>query len=153
MLMGLTGAASYRRLESLDSRVDEAWQQVLAASEARVESAEALASAFPTTNAAVVASANQALHRAEGISAPDASDLAAFAASQAALDQWVEQTPSDAQLAAEQETVLAARAAFNDATLAYNRTRRRFPTVLIALAAGFSDRPYLDAPPEVPLEH
>jgi LemA protein len=35
----------------------------------------------------------------------------------------------------------------NDATLAYNRTRRRFPTILLAKIMGFDDKPYFEATP------
>jgi LemA protein len=39
------------------------------------------------------------------------------------------------------------RKRFNDATLAYNKTRRRFPTILLAKIMGFGDKPYFEATP------
>jgi LemA protein len=39
------------------------------------------------------------------------------------------------------------RKRFNDATLAYNKTRRRFPTILLANILGFEEKPYFEAKP------
>lgn len=145
VLMGLTGLASYRRVASLDARVDQSWQQVLAA----YENQDALSSPLATDDpeaSAIVTDANEALQRAESISSPNAAELAVFAERQAAVDQWLDGKAISEELRRARRAVVASRQAFNDDTLAYNRARRRFPTVLIALAAGFSDRPYLDAP-------
>lgn len=63
----------------------------------------------------------------------------------AALDARAEEAWQVVRAASEADKE-AAEAAFNEVTLEYNRARRRFPTILIAMAAGFPDRPYLDAP-------
>ena len=156
--MGLTGLASYRRLAELDARVDDAWQQLLEAYEARAELATSFASGRDedpgvAKDVTIVTRAVAGVRRAEGISDPDADALAVFAESQSELEDAMQRlAPSSDALGTDALLVDAAREAFNEATLEYNRMRRRFPTVLIALLAGFPDRPYLDEPPEADVE-
>jgi len=51
------------------------------------------------------------------------------------------------QLEGTENRISVERKRFNDATLAYNKTRRRFPTILLANIMGFEDKPYFEAKP------
>ena len=50
-----------------------------------------------------------------------------------------------AQLEGTENRITVERRRFNDATLNYNKTRRRFPTMLLASIMGFGDKPYFKA--------
>jgi len=50
-----------------------------------------------------------------------------------------------AQLEGTENRIAVERRRFNDATMNYNKTRRRFPTVLLASIMGFGDKPYFKA--------
>ena len=97
-------------------------------------------------------------------SAPDAEQLAQFEAAQSQLSSAlsrllvvVERYPElkateafrdlQAQLEGTENRITVERMRFNDATLAYNKTRRRFPTVLLAKIMGFDDKPYFESKP------
>ncbi len=104
--------------------------------------------------------------------APDAAQLQQFEAAQSQLSSAlsrllvvVEKYPElkatdafrdlQAQLEGTENRISVERKRFNDATLAYNKTRRRFPTILLANIMGFDDKPYFestegaDEPPKV----
>ena len=82
-------------------------------------------------------------------SAPDSEQLAQFEAAQSRLSSASSRVVDAAGpypgLEAAEDEISLAQERFNDATLVYNKTRRRFPTILLAKAAGFGSKPYLDA--------
>ena len=96
--------------------------------------------------------------------APDAGQLAEFEAAQSQLSSAlsrllvvVERYPElkateafrdlQAQLEGTENRITVERMRFNDATLNYNKTRRRFPTILLANLLSFGDKPYFEATP------
>jgi LemA protein len=84
-------------------------------------------------------------------SAPDAQQLAEFEAAQArlssALDRVLVVVERNPELETAENRIALERQRFNDATLAYDRTRRRVPTILLAGLAGFRDKPYFESAP------
>jgi len=152
-----TWAGSYDRLVKLNEGVDSAWGEVGGAYQRR---AELLSTRMGTARGAgqierdalaQLVEAHAAVERIDFESAPDSEQLAQFEAAQSRLSSALSRVvaaagPYPGLEAAENEVALAQQR-FNDATLLYNKTRRRFPTILLAKVAGFGSRPYLDAKP------
>jgi LemA protein len=152
-----TWAGSYDRLVKLNEAVDSAWGEVDGAYQRRAEIASTLMGAargggeIERDALAQLVEAHAAMERIDFESAPDSEQLAEFEAAQSRLSSALSRVvaaagPYPGLEAAENEIALAQQR-FNDATLLYNKTRRRFPTILLAKVAGFDNKPYLDATP------
>jgi len=93
---------------------------------------------------------------------PDAGQLQKFQAAQDGLSSAlsrllvvVEKYPDlkatenfrdlQAQLEGTENRITVERKRFNDAAQAFNTTRRRFPTVIVASLFGFAEKPYFQA--------
>ncbi|MEM7138935.1 MAG: LemA family protein [Myxococcota bacterium] len=165
--VGLTAVATERQLAAQDARVEQAWERMTSAyfdwgRLARQSLESTRVDQAAPEDLLLSRQAVASLRRTSRIASPDAMELASLGASRRTLDEVTArfsvamkteaQIPGEAyddlidSLAAKRREAEAARAVFNAETLAYNRLRRRFPTVLIALAAGFGDRPYFDEP-------
>ncbi|KPK15487.1 MAG: LemA family protein [Myxococcales bacterium SG8_38] len=165
-----TGVGSYNRLVELDEAVDSAWSQVENVYQRRADLIPNLvatvkgAKDFEQETLTRVVEARAKVGQMSFESAPDAEQLAKFEAAQSQLSSAlsrllvvVERYPElkateafrdlQAQLEGTENRIAVERKRFNDATLAYNKTRRRFPTILLANIMGFDDKPYFEATP------
>lgn len=173
-----TGVGSYNRLVELEEGVDSAWSQVENVYQRRADLIPNLvatvkgAKDFEQETLTQVVEARAKVGQVNFEQAPDAAGLAEFEAAQSQLssalsrllvvvERYPELGATDAfrdlqvQLEGTENRITVERKRFNDATLAYNKTRRRFPTILMANILGFSDKPYFEAtegaetPPQV----
>jgi LemA protein len=157
ILLLATGVGSYNRLVELDAGVDSAWTRVLGAYERRDDLASSIMEAATGAEGLEREALTEVLEARVKVgqlsfeSAPDAQQLAEFEAAQARLASAlarvlvvVERNP---ELDAAESQIALERQRFNDATLAYDRTRRRVPTILLAGVAGFTDKPYFELAP------
>jgi LemA protein len=173
-----TGIGSYNRLVELDEGVDGAWGQVENVYQRRADLIPNLvatvkgAADFEQETLTQVVEARAKVGQVSFENAPDAAQLQQFEAAQSQLSSAlsrllvvVEKYPElkatdafrdlQAQLEGTENRISVERKRFNDATLAYNKTRRRFPTILLANIMGFDDKPYFestegaDEPPKV----
>jgi len=172
VVLGLvaTAVGSYNRLVGLDEGVDSAWSQVENVYQRRADLIPNLvatvkgAKEFEQDTLTQVVEARAKVGQVNFQSAPDADQLAKFDAAQTQLSSAlsrllvvVERYPElkateafrdlQAQLEGTENRITVERKRFNDATLAYNQTRRRFPTILLATMMGFADKPYFAATP------
>jgi len=169
ILLG-TGVGSYNRLVELDEGVDNAWSQVENVYQRRADLIPNLvatvtgAKEFEQETLTQVVEARAKVGQVNFETAPDAGQLAEFEAAQSQLSSAlsrllvvVERYPElkateafrdlQAQLEGTENRITVERMRFNDATLNYNKTRRRFPTILLANLLGFGDKPYFEATP------
>ena len=173
-----TGIGSYNRLVELDEGVDNAWSQVENVFQRRADLIPNLvatvkgAADFEQETLTNVVEARAKVGQVSFEGAPDSAQLQQFEAAQSQLSSAlsrllvvVEKYPElkatdafrdlQAQLEGTENRITVERKRFNDATLAYNKTRRRFPTILLANIMGFDDKPYFestegaDKPPKV----
>ena len=173
-----TGIGSYNRLVELDEGVDNAWSQVENVFQRRADLIPNLvatvkgAADFEQETLTQVVEARAKVGQVSFEGAPDSAQLQQFEAAQSELSSAlsrllvvVEKYPElkatdafrdlQAQLEGTENRITVERKRFNDATLAYNKTRRRFPTILLANIMGFDDKPYFestegaDKPPKV----
>ena len=173
-----TGIGSYNRLVELDEGVDNAWSQVENVFQRRADLIPNLvatvkgAADFEQETLTEVVEARAKVGQVSFEGAPDSAQLQQFEAAQSQLSSAlsrllvvVEKYPElkatdafrdlQAQLEGTENRLTVERKRFNDATLAYNKTRRRFPTILLANIMGFDDKPYFestegaDKPPKV----
>ena len=173
-----TGIGSYNRLVELDEGVDNAWSQVENVFQRRADLIPNLvatvkgAADFEQETLTEVVEARAKVGQVSFEGAPDSAQLQQFEAAQSELSSAlsrllvvVEKYPElkatdafrdlQAQLEGTENRITVERKRFNDATLAYNKTRRRFPTILLANIMGFDDKPYFestegaDKPPKV----
>jgi len=165
-----TGIGSYNRLIELDEGVDNAWSQVENVYQRRADLIPNLvatvkgAKEFEQETLTQVVEARAKVGQVNFETAPDAEQLAQFEAAQSQLSSAlsrllvvVERYPElkateafrdlQAQLEGTENRITVERKRFNDATLDYNKTRRRFPTILLANIMGFDDKPYFEATP------
>jgi len=165
-----TGVGSYNRLIELDEGVDNAWSQVENVYQRRADLIPNLvatvkgAKEFEQETLTQVVEARAKVGQVNFETAPDAEQLAQFEAAQSQLSSAlsrllvvVERYPElkateafrdlQAQLEGTENRITVERKRFNDATLDYNKTRRRFPTILLANIMGFDDKPYFEATP------
>jgi len=165
-----TGVGSYNRLVGLEEGVDGAWSQVENVYQRRADLVPNLvatvkgAANFEQDTLTKVVEARAKVGQMSFDQAPSAEQLAQFEAAQSQLSSAlsrllvvVERYPElkatdafrdlQAQLEGTENRIAVERKRFNDATLAYNKTRRRFPTILLANIMGFDDRPYFEAIP------
>jgi LemA protein len=170
LVLVATGVGSYNRLVELDEGVDNAWSQVENVYQRRADLIPNLvatvkgAKEFEQDTLTQVVEARARVGQVNFESAPDAEQLAQFDAAQSQLSSAlsrllvvVERYPElkateafrdlQAQLEGTENRISVERKRFNDATLVYNKTRRRFPTILLANIMGFGDKPYFAATP------
>jgi LemA protein len=169
VLLG-TGVGTYNRLVELDEGVGNAWSQVENVYQRRADLIPNLvatvkgAKDFEQETLTQVVEARAKVGQVNLKSAPDAEQLAQFEAAQSQLSSAlsrllvvVERYPElkateafrdlQAQIEGTENRITVERKRFNDATLTYNKTRRRFPTILVASIMGFGDKPYFAATP------
>jgi LemA protein len=163
-----TGITSYNRLVELEEGVDSAWSQVENVYQRRADLVPNLvatvkgAKEFEQDTLTQVVEARAKVGQVNFDQAPDAGQLEQFEAAQSQLSSAlsrllvvVERYPElkateafrdlQAQLEGTENRIAVERRRFNDATMNYNKTRRRFPTVLLASIMGFGDKPYFKA--------
>ena len=170
LILGVTAVGSYNRLVELDEGVDNAWSQVENVYQRRADLIPNLvatvkgAADFEQDTLTKVVEARAKVGQVSFDSAPDAAQLQQFEAAQSQLSSAlsrllvvVERYPElkateafrdlQAQLEGTENRISVERKRFNDATLEYNKVRRRFPTVLLANIMGFDDKPYFESTP------
>jgi LemA protein len=168
LVLVATAVGSYNRLVELDEGVDNAWSQVENVYQRRADLIPNLiatvkgAKEFEQETLTQVVEARAKVGQVNFETAPDAEQLAQFEAAQSQLSSAlsrllvvVERYPElkateafrdlQAQLEGTENRITVERKRFNDATLGYNKTRRRFPTILLANIMGFDDKPYFEA--------
>ena len=168
LALGVTGVGSYNRLVELEEGVDNSWSQVENVYQRRADLIPNLvatvkgAKDFEQETLTKVVEARAKVGQVSFENAPDAEQLAEFEAAQSQLSSAlsrllvvVERYPElkatdafrdlQAQLEGTENRITVERKRFNDTTLAYNKTRRRFPTILLAKIMGFDDKPYFEA--------
>lgn len=165
-----TGVGSYNRLVQLDEGVDNAWSQVENVYQRRADLIPNLvatvkgAKEFEQETLTRVVEARAKVGQVNFETAPDSEELQQFEAAQTQLSSAlsrllvvVERYPElkateafrdlQAQLEGTENRISVERKRFNDATLDYNKTRRQFPTILLANIMGFGDKPYFESTP------
>jgi len=170
LVLVVSAVGSYNTLVGLDEGVDNAWSQVENVYQRRADLIPNLvatvkgAAEFEKDTFTQVVEARAKVGQINFESAPDAAQLQQFEAAQSQLSSAlsrllvvVEKYPElkateafrdlQAQLEGTENRISVERKRFNDATLVYNKTRRRFPTVLLAGLMGFGDKPYFEAVP------
>ncbi len=170
LVLVVSAVGSYNTLVELDEGVDNAWSQVENVYQRRADLIPNLvatvkgAAEFEKDTFTQVVEARAKVGQINFESAPDAAQLQQFEAAQSQLSSAlsrllvvVEKYPElkateafrdlQAQLEGTENRISVERKRFNDATLVYNKTRRRFPTVLLARLMGFDDKPYFEAVP------
>ena len=168
LILGVTGVGSYNRLVELDEGVDNAWSQVENVYQRRADLIPNLvatvkgAADFEQETLTKVVEARAKVGQMSFENAPDAAQLKQFEAAQSQLSSAlsrllvvVEKYPElkataafrdlQAQLEGTENRVTVERMRFNDATQDYNKSRRRFPTILLANIMGIADKPYFEA--------
>jgi LemA protein len=164
----ISGVGTYNRLVELDEGVDNAWSQVENVYQRRADLIPNLvatvkgAKDFEQETLTQVVEARAKVGQVNFDEAPDAAQLREFEAAQSGLSSAlsrllvvVERYPElkateafrdlQAQLEGTENRITVERKRFNDATLEYNKTRRTFPTVLLAGILGFDDKPYFES--------
>lgn len=170
LALALSAVGSYNRLVELEEGVENAWSQVENVYQRRADLVPNLvatvkgAKDFEQETLTQVVEARAKVGQVSFETAPDAGQLKQFEAAQSQLSSAlsrllvvVERYPElkageafrdlQAQLEGTENRIAVERKRFNDATLSYNKTRRRFPTVLLANIMGFGDKPYFEATP------
>ncbi|MCZ6806458.1 MAG: LemA family protein [Deltaproteobacteria bacterium] len=165
LLLVATAIGSHNRLVGLDERVEDAWSQVEDVYQRRADLAfDLVATVEGATDPETLASVVEARGKVGQLNletAPDASQLGQFEAAQrelsSALGRLLAGLRRDPELAQREhvrqlqvqlegieDRIAVERERFNDTTLSYNKTRRRFPTVLLAFVTGLGVRPYFE---------
>ena len=170
VFLAVTAVGSYNTLVELDEGVDNAWSQVENVYQRRADLIPNLvatvkgAKEFEQETLTQVVEARAKVGQVNFESAPNAEQLEQFEAAQSQLSSAlsrllvvVERYPElkateafrdlQAQLEGTENRITVERKRFNDATLDYNKTRRRFPTIVLASIMGFGDKPYFEAIP------
>ncbi len=170
LFLAVTAVGSYNTLVELDEGVDNAWSQVENVYQRRADLIPNLvatvkgAKEFEQETLTQVVEARAKVGQVNFESAPNAEQLQQFEAAQSQLSSAlsrllvvVERYPElkateafrdlQAQLEGTENRITVERKRFNDATLKYNKTRRRFPTIVLAGIMGFGDKPYFEAIP------
>jgi len=170
LILVATGVGGYNRLVQLDEGVDNAWSQVENVYQRRADLIPNLvatvkgAKEFEQETLTQVVEARAKVGQVNFETAPDAAQLQQFEAAQTQLSSAlsrllvvVERYPElkateafrdlQAQLEGTENRISVERKRFNDATLDYNKTRRQFPTILLANIMGFADKPYFESTP------
>jgi LemA protein len=170
LILVATGVGSYNRLVQLEEGVDNAWSQVENVYQRRADLIPNLvatvkgAKEFEQETLTQVVEARAKVGQVNFETAPNAAQLEQFEAAQSQLSSAlsrllvvVERYPElkatgafrdlQAQLEGTENRISVERKRFNDATLDYNKTRRQFPTILLANIMGFGDKPYFESTP------
>lgn len=156
LLLGTT-IASHDRLVQLNEDVEAAWSQLRSAYRLRQDFALDVSVLEGVADQEALVALEIAVRKANQVHAetsPGEDQLRRFEERQRDVSDALEQLLDDgkreahedleAQLHGIDRRIELARERFNAATLAYNKTRRRFPTLIIAFVAGLPDRPYFD---------
>ncbi|MBT8451190.1 MAG: LemA family protein [Deltaproteobacteria bacterium] len=170
LILLATGVGSYNRLVQLEEGVDNAWSQVENVYQRRADLIPNLVAAvkgakeFEQETLTRVVEARAKVGQVNFETAPNTEQLQQFEAAQTQLSSAlsrllvvVERYPElkateafrdlQAQLEGTENRISVERKRFNDATLDYNKTRRQFPTILLANIMGFGDKPYFESTP------
>ena len=168
LVVGIAVAGSYNRLVNLDEGVKSAWGQVENVYQRRADLVPNLvetvkgAAAFEKDTFTAVTEARAKVGQVTMGKVPDAQEMQKFQAAQDGLSSAlsrllvvVEKYPDlkatanfrdlQAQLEGTENRITVERKRFNDAAQAFNTTRRRFPTVVVASLFGFAEKPYFQA--------
>jgi LemA protein len=170
LVFGAAVAVSYNRLVSLEEAVKSAWSQVENVYQRLADMVPNLvetvkgAAAFEKETFTAVTEARAKVGQVNFGNVPDAQQMQKFQTAQDGLSSAlsrllvvVERYPElkatqnfrdlQAQLEGTENRIAVERRRFNEAALAFNTARRRFPTVLVASLLGFAEKPYFQAAP------
>jgi len=168
IVIGLIAWSSYNRLVGLDEGVDSAWSQVENVYQRRADLIPNLvktvegARDFEQETLQNVVEARAKVGKIQIDGAPTAEQISAFQANQAGLSSAlsrllavVERYPDlkateafrdlQRQLESAENFITVERRRFNEASRAYNTSRRRFPTNLLADYLGFTEKAYFES--------
>lgn len=160
----------YNRLVSEQEGVEGAWSQVENVYQRRADLIPNLvatvkgAADFEQETLQQVVEARAKVGQMRFENAPDAAQLQEFQEAQTGLSSAlsrllvvVERYPElkatdafrdlQAQLEGTENRITVERQRFNEATRAYNTTRRQFPTLITAKIFGFQEKPYFESAP------
>jgi LemA protein len=170
VFLGLAVAGGYNRLVTLEEAVKTAWSQVENVYQRRADLVPNLvetvkgAAAFEKDTFTAVTEARAKVGQVTFGKVPDATEMQKFQAAQEGLSSAlsrllvvVEKYPElkatqafrdlQVQLEGTENRIAVERRRFNEAAQAFNTTRRRFPTVIVASLFGFAEKPYFQAAP------
>jgi LemA protein len=170
VFLGLAVAGSYNRLVTLEEAVKTAWSQVENVYQRRADLVPNLvetvkgAAAFEKDTFTAVTEARARVGQVTFGKVPDAAEMQKFQTAQDGLSSAlsrllvvVEKYPElkatqnfrdlQVQLEGTENRIAVERRRFNEAAQAFNTTRRRFPTVIVASLFGFAEKPYFQAAP------
>lgn len=178
LIAGVIAWTGYNRLVGLQEGVDAAWSQVENVYQRRADLIPNLvktvqgARDFEQETLQNIVDARAGVGEMNIQGAPDAQQLEGFKASQSALssalsrllvvvERYPELKATEAfrdlqrQLEGAENRIAVERRRYNEASRAFNTSRRRFPSNLIAEYFGFTEKPYFNAdegtakPPQV----
>ena len=168
VLFGVWAMGGYNRLVGLEEDVNQAWAEVENAYQRRsdlipnlVETVKG-ARDFEQETFTAVAEARSRAGQVDFDGPPNAQQLEQFQQAQDGLSSalsrllvTVERYPElrateafrdlQAQLEGTENRIAVARKRFNESAQAFNTTRRRFPTNIVASLFGFEERPYFES--------
>jgi LemA protein len=170
VFLGLAVAGSYNRLVTLEETVKSAWSQVENVYQRRADLVPNLvetvkgAAAFEKNTFTAVTEARAKVGQVTFGKVPDAQQMQQFQGAQDGLSSAlsrllvvVEKYPElkatqafrdlQVQLEGTENRIAVERRRFNEAAQAFNTTRRRFPTMIVASLFGFAEKPYFQAAP------
>jgi LemA protein len=170
VFLGVAVAGSYNRLVTLEEAVKSAWSQVENVYQRRADLVPNLvetvkgAAAFEKETFTAVTEARAKVGQVTLGKVPDAQQMQQFQTAQDGLSSAlsrllvvVEKYPElkatqnfrdlQVQLEGTENRIAVERRRFNEAAQAFNTTRRRFPTVIVASLFGFAEKPYFQAAP------
>jgi LemA protein len=170
VFLGVAVAGSYSRLVTLEEAVKSAWSQVENVYQRRADLVPNLvetvkgAAAFEKDTFTAVTEARAKVGQVTLGKVPDAQQMQQFQSAQDGLSSAlsrllvvVEKYPElkatqafrdlQVQLEGTENRIAVERRRFNEAAQAFNTTRRRFPTVIVASLFGFAEKPYFQAAP------
>ncbi|MCJ7441805.1 MAG: LemA family protein, partial [Thermoanaerobaculaceae bacterium] len=168
--LGLAVAGSYNRLVTLEETVKSAWSQVENVYQRRADLVPNLvetvkgAASFEKDTFTAVTEARAKVGQVTFGKVPDAQQMQQFQGAQDGLSSAlsrllvvVEKYPElkatqafrdlQVQLEGTENRIAVERRRFNEAAQAFNTTRRRFPTMIVASLFGFAEKPYFQSAP------
>jgi len=170
IFLGLAVAGSYNRLVTLEETVKSAWSQVENVYQRRADLVPNLvetvkgAASFEKDTFTAVTEARAKVGQVTFGKVPDAQQMQQFQGAQDGLSSAlsrllvvVEKYPElkatqafrdlQVQLEGTENRIAVERRRFNEAAQAFNTTRRRFPTMIVASLFGFAEKPYFQSAP------
>ena len=170
VFLGLAVAGSYNRLVTLEETVKSAWSQVENVYQRRADLVPNLvetvkgAASFEKDTFTAVTEARAKVGQVTFGKVPDAQQMQQFQGAQDGLSSAlsrllvvVEKYPElkatqafrdlQVQLEGTENRIAVERRRFNEAAQAFNTTRRRFPTMIVASLFGFAEKPYFQSAP------